>query len=275
VARLDVERELRRAVEEQRLVLHYQPVIALETRQLTGFEALVRWPHETRGLLAPAAFLDVAEETGLVRPIGAFVRAEACRQAARWQAEHPEWGSFVMGINVASAEMHDRNLVAGIEQTIRETNVDPTLLVFEVTERLLNADSPAAGVLLAQLRELGALVALDDFGTGAAPLMHLKELPIDGIKIDRAFVSGLGQDRFDDAIVDATIELCRRLDLLAIAEGVETLAQEQYLRDAGCLLAQGHLYAPALSAPDVEARLTGGGSSIVTASPERLAPEDR
>ncbi len=263
VARLDVERELRRAVEEQQLVLHYQPVIELETRRLAGFEALVRWPHESRGLLAPGAFLAVAEETGLVRSIGAFVRAEACRQAASWRAEHPEWGPFMMGINVAAAELHDRHLVAGIERTIVESGIDPMLLVFEVTERLLVEDGPAAGVLLAQLRELGSLVALDDFGTGAAPLMHLKELPIDAIKIDGAFVAGLGADRFDDAIVDATIDLCRRLDLFAIAEGVETAAQERHLRDAGCLLAQGHLYAPALAPSDVEEHFASIGGPIV------------
>jgi diguanylate cyclase (GGDEF)-like protein/PAS domain S-box-containing protein len=267
VARLDIERELRRAVEEQQPVLHYQPVIQLETRRLTGFEALVRWPHESRGLLAPDAFLAVAEETGLVRPIGAYVRTEACAQAARWRAEHPEWGPFVMGINVAAAELHDRHLVAGIERTIRDSGIDPTLLVFEVTERLLVEDGPAAGVLLSQLRELGALVALDDFGTGAAPLTHLKELPIDAIKIDRAFVSGLGTDRFDDAIVDATIDLCRRLDLFAIAEGVETTAQERHLRDAGCLLAQGHLYAPALAPSDVEAHFASICGPIMLGAP--------
>jgi EAL domain-containing protein (putative c-di-GMP-specific phosphodiesterase class I) len=235
--------------------VHYQPVISLATRCLTGFEALVRWPHATRGLLLPDAFLAVAEETGLVRPIGAFVRDEACRQAARWSAAHPDWGPFMMGMNVAAAELHDRNLVAGIASTIEKTAVDPTLLAFEVTERLLIEDGSAAAVLLAQLRELGSLVALDDFGTGAAPLMHLKELPIDAIKIDRAFVAGLGSDRFDNAIVEATIDLCRRLDLIAVAEGVETVAQERLLREAGCLLAQGHLYAPAAAADEVEAML--------------------
>jgi EAL domain-containing protein (putative c-di-GMP-specific phosphodiesterase class I) len=172
-----------------------------------------------------------------------------------------------MGINVAAAELHDRHLVAGIERTIRDSGIDPRLLVFEVTERLLIEDSPAASVLLAQLRELGALVALDDFGTGPAPLMHLKELPIDAIKIDRAFVSGLGTDRFDGAIVDATIDLCRRLDLFAIAEGVETPAQERHVRDAGCLLAQGHLYAPALPAADIEAHFATASGPIVLGAP--------
>jgi diguanylate cyclase (GGDEF)-like protein/PAS domain S-box-containing protein len=262
VQRLDVERELRHAVDECELVLYYQPVVALETGCLAGFEALLRWPHPTRGVLEPGDFLPVAEETGLIRPIDAWVRQEACAQAARWRKEHPEWGAFAMGVNIDASDLRDRDLARGIESAIRASGFDPSALVLEISERFLADDTEGAVALLASLRELGVLIALDDFGTGAAALIHLKGLEVDSIKIDRAFVAGLGVNRFDDAIVDAMVELTRRLDLVPVAEGVETAEQEQILRNAGCLLAQGHSFAPALAPDDAVANITRLGSRI-------------
>jgi diguanylate cyclase (GGDEF)-like protein/PAS domain S-box-containing protein len=262
VMRLDVESELRRAVDDGAFVLHYQPVVSLEGDVLTGFEALLRWPHPTKGLLPPGAFLEIAEDTGLIRPIGAWVRSEACRQAAAWAAAHPGWGPFIMGINLSAAELRDQHLAASIERTIDSSGVAPEHLAFEVTEQLILEDAALARRLLGRLRNLGVNLALDDFGTTAAPLLHLKELPVQGIKIDRAFIAGLGRDPFDGAMVDMVVELCRRLELVSCAVGVETPAQEDRLRSVECVLAQGNLFGSPVPAPEIERRLTGSVGPI-------------
>ncbi|MEX2269504.1 MAG: EAL domain-containing protein [Acidimicrobiia bacterium] len=269
VARLDIESELRKAVDQCQLEVHYQPIVSLETSRLTGFEALVRWPHPTRGLLGPQEFLEVAEETGLARPIGAWVRAEACQQAATWHAKYPHWGRFVMGINLAAAELRERDLAISVERTVHSTGIDPALLVLEISERLVADDIAAVRGLLMRLRDLGVKIALDDFGTGAAALVHLRELPVGSIKIDQSFVAGLGKDPFDDAIVDSIIDLSRRLDLFTVAEGVETASQEQRLRDSGCHFAQGHRFAPALPADEIEAFLGRRGGRIAVSASHR------
>lgn len=255
VARLDVEHALRRAVDAGDLVLHYQPIVSLLSNRFAGFEALLRWPHPTRGLLNPEDFLPVAEECGLMRPIGAWVRNEACRQAATWRAEHPEWGEFMMDFNLSAAELSDPNLGPNIERTIREHDVEPRNLCVEITEQLLFEDAAATHVLFAHLRDLGVLLALDDFGTGYSPLVQLKEFPVNIVKIDQAFVGGLGTDPYDAAIVDAVLDLARRLHLVSIAEGVETEDQEQRLRASGCMLAQGHRFSAALAPAEVEGLL--------------------
>jgi diguanylate cyclase (GGDEF)-like protein/PAS domain S-box-containing protein len=265
VRRHEVERELRGVVEQGSLALYYQPIVSLVTGRLAGFEALLRWPHPTRGLLTPDAFLEVAEEAGLARPLGAWVRNEACRQAAQWERDHPEWGEFMMSVNLTSSELRDHDLAPAIAATVEDAGIDPARLVFEITERFLADDTDAAAKILLGLRDLGVQLALDDFGTGAAALLHLKQLPVDSIKIDRTFVAGLGVDRFDDAIVDAIVDLTRHLGLRSVAEGVETTAQEQHLRSVGCRLAQGHRFAPALAPADLELYLARRGGPITVA----------
>jgi diguanylate cyclase (GGDEF)-like protein/PAS domain S-box-containing protein len=262
VDRLDNERDLRRAIEQGELALHYQPIVSLEQGRLNGFESLLRWPHPMRGVLAPDDFMDIAEECGLARTIGMWVRSEACRQAAIWHAERPEWGRFFMGINLTSAELHDRELVAGIARVIETSGVDPATLVFEISERFVAEDAAIAHDILLGLKRLGVLLALDDFGTGAAALLHLKRLPVNSIKIDRAFVAGLGLDPVDDAIVDAIVDLSTRLGLCTTAEGVETASQEQRLLASGCVLAQGHRFAAAMSPEDLEAFLSRRGGRV-------------
>jgi EAL domain-containing protein (putative c-di-GMP-specific phosphodiesterase class I) len=255
VARLDIERDLRKAVDDGAFELHYQPVVSLLEDALAGFEALLRWPHPTQGLLAPGAFLEIAEETGLIRPIGSWVRDEACRQAAAWAAAHPAWGPFPIGVNVSSMEVGDRDLARGFEASLHATGLDPSLLVVEIGERPILDDPERVRALLHRLRQLGIQIALDDFGTGSAPLAHLRELPLQAIKIDRTLVSGIGRDAFDESLIEAVIELTRRLDLVSVAEGVETAEQEQLLRRAGCLHAQGHHFAPPMPAHEVERML--------------------
>jgi diguanylate cyclase (GGDEF)-like protein/PAS domain S-box-containing protein len=252
VKRLQVERELRRAVDTSELAVHYQPVIALETQRLAGFEALVRWEHPTEGLLTPAAFLDVAEETGIIARIGAFARAEACRQWSRWRVEHPEWGHFIMGMNLAAAELRDSALPLHVSQVLAETGADPSYLVFETSERVLADDTEAARAVLTELRALGVMLALDDFGTGSSPLLHLRHFPIDSVKLDSALVAGLGVNRDDNVIVESVIALAHRLGLFVVAEGVEHDEQIDRLRRMGCLLAQGHAFAAAMPVDDAE-----------------------
>ena len=246
VARLDTERELRHALVHGGLVVHYQPIVSLRTGGLAGFEALLRWEHPNRGLLAPADFLHVAEESGLMRPIGEWVRAEVCRTAARWHREHPEWGGFVTSITLSAAELSDPHLSTTIAKTVLDSDIDPALLSFEITEQLLRRDAEAAQLFFADLHELGVLLALDDFGSGYSPLLHLKEFPIDEIKIGRGFVKELGSDQFDDAIVDAVVDLAHQLELTSVALGIETEAQAARLRAVGCMRGQGYWYAGAL-----------------------------
>jgi diguanylate cyclase (GGDEF)-like protein/PAS domain S-box-containing protein len=255
VARLDTERELRHALEHGGLRLYYQPVVSLQTGAVAGFESLLRWDHPGRGLLTPADFLAVAEDSGLMRPIGEWIRAEVCRTAARWCHEHPEWGRLVTSVNVSAAELSDPHLATNIAKTVLDSDLEPSLLSFEITERLLFQDVKAAHALFSELHELGVQLALDDFGTGYSPLVHLKQFPIDSVKIDQVFVAGLGSDPFDDAIVDAVVDLSNQLGLVSVAEGVETAAQEERLRTIGCQHAQGHRLAPPMPGPLAEAWL--------------------
>jgi diguanylate cyclase (GGDEF)-like protein len=256
VGRLDTERELRHALEHGGLILYYQPIVSLQTGAVTGLQSLLRWNHPTRGLLTPADFLGVAEESGLMRPIGEWIRDEVCRTAARWHQEHPEWGRLVTSVNVSAAELSDPHLATNIAKTVLDSDLEPALLSFEITERLLFQDVEAARALFNELHELGVQLALADFGTGYSPLVHLKQFPIDSVKIDQVFVAGLGSDPFDDAIVDAVVDLSNQLDLVSVAEGVETAAQEERLRAIGCRCAQGERLGPPMPVPLVEAWLS-------------------
>ena len=267
VARLDTERELRHALEHGGLVLHYQPVVSLQDGAFAGFEALLRWEHPQRGLLTPDDFLTVAEESGLMRPIGEWVRGQVFATTAGWHRQHPEWGRFVTSTNVSAAELSDPQLATTIAKAVLDSDLDPSLLSFEITERLLVQDAEAARSLFAELRELGVLLALDDFGTGYSPLVHLKEFPVDSVKIDRGFVHGLGTDPFDDAIVAAVVELAQQLELSSVALGVETPDQAHRLQAAGCNRGQGSWFSAPLPPALAEAWATRhvNGSAGTTA----------
>ncbi len=264
VARLDTERELRHALDHGGLLVHYQPVVSLRTGRLAGFEALVRWQHPQKGLLGPADFLAVAEDSGLMRPIGRWVRTEVCRTVARWHQEHPEWGRFVTSINVSAAELSDPHLAMNIAKLVLDSDIAPELLSFEMTERLALQDAEVVRDLFGELQELGVRLALDDFGTGYSPLLHLKEFPIDAVKVDRGFVTGLGVDPFDDAIVDAVVDLAHHLELSSVALGVETAAQADHLRRVGCMQAQGHWFAAPMPSHLAEAWATRRVASALT-----------
>ncbi|HET8628398.1 MAG TPA: EAL domain-containing protein [Thermomicrobiales bacterium] len=256
--RLELEAELRRALEREEFVVHYQPKVALATGRLEGVEALVRWQHPERGLLPPAAFIALAEETGLIRPLGRWVLVEACRQARAWQARHPAGPPLVMAVNLTAPQFQQPHLAADIAAILAETGLPPHLLQLEITESVLMDDAAATLATLGALKRLGVQLAIDDFGTGYSSLAYLKRFPVDWLKVDRRFVEGLGTDAEDTAIVQAVVNLAAALKLAVTAEGVETADQVARLQALGCALGQGFYFARPLPAAAVDALLAAG-----------------
>jgi diguanylate cyclase (GGDEF)-like protein len=238
-ARLTTERDLRRAVERDELVLHYQPVLDLATGSVTGVEALVRWLHPELGLQLPATFIPVAEETGLIVEIGEWVLREAARAAASWRRE----GSPMrISVNVAAAQLLRGDLAAVVESSLVEAGATPHDLVVEVTETAMLTDLDSTVRQLHAVRAVGVGVSLDDFGTGFSSLAHLQRLPADELKIDRSFVSAIGRDPVSAAIVRCVLELADAIGLEVVAEGVETVDQLDQVRSYGCKRGQGYLF---------------------------------
>ena len=243
VQRLQTENDLHRAVEAGELCLHYQPVIELATRRIVGVEALIRWDHPTRGLLAPDSFISVAEDNGLIGPIGRWVITEACRQEAIWRAAHPGLIDFHIAVNLSAHQLNHPGLSTLVADALGATGAAPQSIAFELTESILmDAEGPTL-VELRKIKDLGCEIGTDDFGIGYSSLSYLKRFPVDFFKIDRSFVAGLGEARVDEAIVDALLCLGRGLNLRVIAEGVETTQQLGRLDALGCLFAQGYLFA--------------------------------
>jgi len=254
VERLDIESALRRAMTRHELRVVYQPTIDLGTGSIVGVEALLRWDHPERGLLVPAEFIDVAEETGLIVPIGSWVIEQASRQAQRWQAARPG-EHLLVSVNLSSRQLDNPALIETVREVIEATGVDPSLLGLEITESVVMRDPLASTVTLQALKDLGVRLAVDDFGTGYSSLAYLRRFPVDLLKVDRAFVDGLDPqtgDAEDRAIVAAVVSLAHTLGMQAIAEGVETEAQLAELRSLGCDMAQGYYIAKPLTAPDLD-----------------------
>jgi diguanylate cyclase (GGDEF)-like protein len=250
---LDLEEELRRAVVGDQLRLVLQPVFHLAAGSLVGFEALLRWEHPERGLLQPADFLAMAEETGLIRSVGGWVLQRAVDALAHYLPTSP---GLMMGVNISARQLASDELVDGIDEALDRTGVPPEQLMLEITESL--AMRPSVDRNLRRIRQRGVRLAIDDLGTGYSNLGHLKTLPMSVFKIDHSFVSGLGADRRDDAIVSTLLGLGQSLGMRVVAEGIETPAQLRTLRELGCLYGQGNLLAPAGPPPSCDAlpRLT-------------------
>ena len=250
-----VSRELEHAIADGQLRLAYQPQIAIDRGIMEGVEALVRWDHPEWGVVPPVEFIGVAEETGLIEPLGEWVLGEALGQSARWQQR---FGSLAptISINVSARQFNDR-LPGQIERAIAIPGVDPTRVCLELTESTVMGDVTAAAATLERLKVLGLRVSIDDFGTGYSSLAHLRRLPIDELKIDRVFVDGLGRRSEDTAIVAAIIAMAHALDLNVVAEGVETEDQRSELHRLGAEMAQGFLFSPGV-APDRISALIGG-----------------
>ena len=257
VARLLLETDLRRDLDRRELRLHYQPVISLKTGRISGAEALVRWLHPERGLVSPAEFIPLAEETGLIVPIGAWVLVEACRQARQWQ-DRLEMPALEMGVNLSSKQFMQPDLVAQVAGVLRETGLSPRCLRLEVTESLLMDNGARVADTMTELRAMGIRIDLDDFGTGYSSLSYLHQFPVDTLKIDRSFVARMGTTEDGTQIVNTILSLATSLDLEVVAEGVETADQLAALRLLNCPYAQGyHLSRPIESGP-FEALLAGG-----------------
>ena len=252
VERLAVETALRRALErDDELVLHYQPVISLADGNVTGTEALIRWHHPTRGLVLPGDFIGVAEESGLVVPLGRKVVAEACRQLAAW-AGRPGCEELTIAVNLSARQLTSPHFVRTVAGALADAGADPSRMWFEITETALMEDLDRALPVLRGLRELGVQLWIDDFGTGYSSLEYLRRLPLDGLKVDRSFIADVATNTGDSAIVAGIVNLAHSLGLEALAEGVESSAQGAELTRMGYELAQGWHWSPACVAGDLE-----------------------
>ena len=240
--RVRLEQELSRAFDRGEFLLHFQPVIDLHSGEMIGAEALVRWAHPERGLLAPGAFLPTLEGAGMMPRLTGWVLGQACAWARAWQSAHPGERPVRVGVNISPRCLLEPGLAGAIRQVLAEHDLDGRHLCVEVTETAILCDVAASGQVLTALREQGVAVALDDFGTGYSSLTHLRRLPLDIVKIDRSFVAGLGAEVADEVVVGAVLDLARALGLVVVAEGVETPHQLAALRRLGCARAQGYLF---------------------------------
>jgi diguanylate cyclase (GGDEF)-like protein/PAS domain S-box-containing protein len=240
--RLTLEGDLRRALGRDELELYYQPKVVVESGEIVAIEALMRWKHPDRGLLPPAEFVPLAEETRLIIPIGRWVLEQACRQVKEWQQRFPAAQLLAVNVNLSARQFYDPDLVEQVAGVLEETGLDAGSLVLEITEGTAMAEVLSTTATLGALRELGVKLAIDDFGTGYSSLSYLKRFPVDVIKIDRSIVEGLGEDQGNSAIVSATITLAHALGLEVIAEGVETDEEAAELRALGCNFGQGDLW---------------------------------
>lgn len=257
---LQLETSLRQAVEQQSFTLYYQPVVSLENQQLLGFEALVRWIHPERGLIAPGEFIPLAEETGLIIPLSDWIFQTACGQMADWCHRLPAARSLKMNVNVAAGQFQTPNFFDQIDAILAYTNLAPTNLKLEVTESLLLENIEAVLSTLFKLQQRGIEISIDDFGTGYSSLSYLKRFPINTLKIDKSFVDSLDYDQEDASIVQAIIQISHSLGMTVVAEGVETPRQRQRLAQLGCGAIQGYLIAPPLPAAEAEALIEQAAS---------------
>jgi diguanylate cyclase (GGDEF)-like protein/PAS domain S-box-containing protein len=248
--RLRIERDLRNALERKELVLYYQPQVDARTRRIFGMEALLRWQHPELGMIAPDRFIRIAEETGLIVPIGAWVMRTACAQAKQWQSLVA--GQLRVGVNLAASQLYHDDLVATVNSVLLESGLDPRCLDIELTESQVMDDVEQALDIMQRLKALGVKLSLDDFGTGSSSLAYLKRFPIDVLKIDKSFVCNLVTDANDAVIVRSILSLGQSLQLEVIAEGVETEEQFTYLRRHRCDQIQGYYFSRPLPAPEFE-----------------------
>jgi diguanylate cyclase (GGDEF)-like protein/PAS domain S-box-containing protein len=255
VQQMELETALRHAIENQELRIYFQPIIALQTGCISGFEALVRWQHPTRGLIPPGEFIPLAEETGLVVALDLYVLREACRQTVAWHQQFPSETPLTISANLSARHFKHPDLLEQVQAILTQTGIAPRCVRLEVTESLVIADPTQAADILHKLKGLGVKLSLDDFGTGYSSLSYLHRFPFDILKIDRSFVGRLEQDASSVQIVETILLLAQKLRLDVVAEGIETAQQEQHLRAVGCRFGQGYLFSKPVPAEAAEALL--------------------
>jgi len=264
VERQSIEESLRRALERGEFTLYYQPKIALRTGEVTGAEALIRWLHPTRGPVSPGEFIPVAEDCGLILPIGRWVLREACKQARAWRNAGLPLGS--MAVNISAMEFRDDGFLENVFATLKDTGLNADALELELTESVLMKRAESAAAVLKTLRDSGVQIAIDDFGTGYSSLSYLRKFPIDALKIDQSFVRQITTAPVDTTIVTAVISMGRSLKLRVVAEGVETQEELAFLQTQHCDEAQGYFFSrPVLAAQFAELLKAGVSESSIVA----------
>jgi diguanylate cyclase (GGDEF)-like protein len=253
VHRLTLENDLRRAVAQGQLLLHYQPIVSLSDSAPVGFEALVRWQHPERGMVSPMEFIPLAEEIGMIVPIGHWVLDEACRQLTQWRKTHPEFADLSMSVNLSRKQLAIPDLVGSVSRIMQQHSIRPADLKLEITESAIMDDPEDAIRVLQQIQRINVELHMDDFGTGYSSLSCLHRFPIRGLKIDRAFVSNMVERKDYALVIDAIISLTHKLSLRLVAEGVETAEQVALLQTMGCKLAQGYYFSKPLPSAAAEA----------------------
>jgi EAL domain-containing protein (putative c-di-GMP-specific phosphodiesterase class I) len=252
LARLQLETDLRRAVELGEFCLYYQPLVSLRTGKITGLEALVRWAHPDRGLIHPADFIPIAEETGLIVPMGRWVLNEACRQMNQWHCKHTREQPLSIGVNLSVKQFSQPDLIDQIAGAVQSSGISPRSLRVEITEAAIIDKARTATTILQGIRDLGVQIYLDDFGTGYSSLSYLHGLPIDAIKIDRAFVSNMDTDEKSLRLVRTILTLSEIVGVRAEAEGISTSEQLRELRSLNCEQGQGYLFSAPITKEAVD-----------------------
>lgn len=266
--RIGIENDMRRAVEKEEFTLCYQPIVELESGKMTGMEALARWEHPTRGQISPVEFIPVAEETGLILPLGRWILETACRQARTWQIRHGySEDPFYVTVNLSARQFQHAELVEMVKIALHKSDLPPECLVLEITESMMLQDTETTIRKLKELKKLGLQLAIDDFGTGYSALSYLQRFPVDIIKIDKSFVDKISHGREGAAVARAIITMSDTLHLKTVAEGIEEVAQKTVLRDLGCSLGQGYHFARPLNVEAMSRFLESGNSGTQTSPP--------
>ncbi|MEL6893317.1 MAG: EAL domain-containing protein, partial [Actinomycetota bacterium] len=271
IERLDLKTDLQVALERGQFELNYQPVVDMSDEKVRGVEALIRWNHPTRGYVMPDRFIQLAEQTGLIVPIGRWVLTEACRQVMRWRKEHPEHAPRSVAVNLSVRQLHDPKLLEDVADALSASGLEPEALILEITESMLIEETDRGSRALDQLKAMKVKIAIDDFGTGYSSLSYLKRFPVDTIKIDKSFVAEMETSTTSAALVKAVVDLAHNLGVATVAEGIENADQKAKIHELGCTFGQGYHFARPLTAGQIEDKLDAAKTA---ARSRRQAPLD-